>query len=400
MPSGHQIDAARRGLAVLLSMRGAAGKLAQLADFVDPGWAPSADRAELDTHLAELRRGTPEPLGVKRVERLLRDAWGGKLSDHLVELEPEPAATASAGQVHRGELDDGRSVAIKVLHPGLEDALRADLGNLGLLVPLAGAVLPSLDARAIVAELRDRLLEEMDLEHEAQSQRRFARTYRGHPFIHVSVPVTDLARTNVLVTEWVDGAAFGNVLELDASERDRYGEILARFHVGSAFHTGAFHADPHPGNHLLRPDGRVAFLDFGSVGFAAPAWLAGVLDVTDAAEARDGQQLARLLADLGYLAQRDSVDVRDLLGSRRVAQDFLLRHGRVPARDLLAGRMIAGLGAVLAQLRATPDWSVLGQELRVEGEPASELGEAEAAFWASRGHSRAYTVHGLRRARW
>jgi predicted unusual protein kinase regulating ubiquinone biosynthesis (AarF/ABC1/UbiB family) len=66
------------------------------------------------------------------VERLLRDAWDGKLSDHLADLERDPAAMASAGQVHRGELDDGRAVAVKVIHPGLEEAVRADLGNLGL----------------------------------------------------------------------------------------------------------------------------------------------------------------------------------------------------------------------------------------------------------------------------
>jgi hypothetical protein len=410
VPTGQQIDAARRGLAVLRSMRGAGGKLAQLADFVDPGWAPPDDRAELELELAQLRRGTPEPLPFKRVERLLRDAWGGKLSNYLAELEPEPAAPASAGQVHRGVLDDGRTVAIKILHPRLEDAMPADLGNLKLLVPVATAVLPGLDAHAIVAELRDRLLEEMDLEHEAQSQRLFARTYRGHPFIEVSVPVTELARTNVLVTEWVDGTAFGDVLDLDADDRNRYGEILARFHVGSMFHTGAFHADPHPGNHLLRPDGRVAFLDFGSVGRAEPAWLAGLLDAADAADARDGERLAWLLADLGYLEEPESIEGRASLDALlsagsgpeclRLVQDFLVRHGRVCARDLLAGRMISGLGAVLAQLRPTVDWSALGQALRVPGEVQSELAEAEAGFWEARGHSRTSAVRGLRRARW
>lgn len=408
MPAPAQIDAARRALAVLRSMRGGAGKLAQLADFVDPDWAPPDDRAELEAHLSELRRGTLEPLPFKRVERLLRDSWGGRLSNHLAELEPEPVAAASAGQVHRGELDDGRPVAVKVLHPGIEDSLRADLGNLSLLAPLATAVMPGVDPGALLSELRDLVLVEMDLEDEAQSQRLFARAYRGHPFIHVPAPVTELARTGVLVSEWVDGTPFADVLALDAGPRERYGEILARFHVGAAFYTSSFHADPHPGNHFLQRDGKVAFVDFGSIGRAEPARLAGLLDVASAAHAGDGERFCDRLTQLGYLAEQNGgheVDGRALLAAldtaggsppRVLARDVLVRHGRLPAGDLAAGRMVAGLGALLVQLRAMDGGRALGREL-LRDEAASELGKAEAGFWAARGHSRNGAVHGLRR---
>jgi len=101
---GPESELARSGLALLRSMRGAAGKLAQLADFADPTWAPEEKRAKLERELASLRAGFPEPLAGKRVERLLRDAWGTRVAEHLAELDPEPAAIASAGQVHRGEL--------------------------------------------------------------------------------------------------------------------------------------------------------------------------------------------------------------------------------------------------------------------------------------------------------
>ena len=425
---GPETEFARRALAVLRSMRGAAGKLAQLADFVDPRWAREEQRPALERELASLRAGFPEPLPHKRVERLLRDAWGTKVSEHLAELDPEPAAIASAGQVHRGELADGGEVAIKLLHPGAEEALRADLVNLTLLAQLAVTVLPGLDARAIAAELRERALEEMDHEHEAQAQRAFARAYRDHPFVWVPAPVTGLCHAEVLVSEWAEGLPFEAVLELDQDARDRYGEILARFHTGGMAHTGVFHADPHPGNHRLMADGRVAVLDFGATGRAEPAWLAGILDAATAAEARDADRLTRDLHDLGYLAGADRVDGEALLrhgleaggwlledrpvridarlgeemlraGAGAGSQaDDLMRFGRIPARDLQFGRMMAGLGAVLARLQATASWGAIGAEQRRGDPPATPLGEQDAAFWADRGHSRAGAVTDLRRA--
>jgi ABC1 atypical kinase-like domain len=428
MADRAQIDAAHGALGVLRSMRGAAGALAQLADFVDPAWAPEAERDRVQALLDDLRRGAPEPVPFKRVERILRDAWGGRVSEHLADLDPEPAARASAGQVHRGELDDGRAVAVKVLHPGAEEALRADLSNLTLLAQLATAVLPGLDARAVASELRDRALEELDLEHEAQSQRVFARAYRGHPFILVPAPVTELSHTQVLVSEWVDGAAFDEVLLRPAAERDRYGEILARFHAGAMLHLGAFHADPHPGNHRLLADGRVAFVDYGAVGRADPAWLAGLLDLGEAVEAGDGARIARELAALGYLSGPGAADpgflaaharasagpllsgapvtarpalAQALLETQADAEDdlrALLPAGRLPARDLQAGRMIGGLSLVLARLEATAPWGAIAREPRAGGEPATALGAQEAAFWTHRGHSRGAAVLERRRA--
>ncbi|HEX8104978.1 MAG TPA: AarF/UbiB family protein [Solirubrobacteraceae bacterium] len=427
-PASAYADVARRGLAVLRSMRGAAGHLAQLADFADPRWAPAAEREKLEAELAHLRAGAREPLDAKRVERLLRGAWGGKLSDHLEDLGDEPVALAAAGQVHRATLEDGRAVAVKLVHPGAEDALRADLVNVALLAQLGAAIVPGLDARAIAGELRERALEELDLEHEAQAMRTFARAYRGHPFVFVPAPVTELCHTGVLVAEWVDGTAFEDVLELDQEARDRYGEILVRFHTGAMLHTGAFHADPHPGNHRLLDDGRVAFLDYGATGRADAAWLAGLLDAADALEQDDADRFKRDLAGLGYLAAPERLDGGALLAHARASagpllsddpvridQDLalaameaqaehagtiedLLRHGRVPARDLQAGRMMAGLGAVLARLEARAPWGAIAAEPRRGGAPATPLGEQDAAFWAGRGHSRADAVQGLRRA--
>lgn len=428
--SSGPFEVARRGLTVLRSMRGLSGKLAQVADLLDPDWHP-----EVAALADELRSGAPEPLPFKRIERELRDAWGGKLSEFVAEIDPEPVAMASAGQVHRAELADtqptssagtresGRAVAVKVLHPGSEEALRADLGNLALVAQLATAVLPGLDPRALTAELRERLLEEYDLDFEAQAQRGFARAYRGHPFVLVPAPITELSHASVLVSEWLpDG--------VEVDDPDRYGEALVRFHLGAMFHLGAFSADPHPGNHRLLPDGRLGFVDFGAVGRAEPLWIAALLDLADAAEAHDAD-LAKLdLAALGYLAEPERVDgerwlavalhlggwlldpdparrttfgpeLGERLGADAPVDEALmleaLRFARFPARDLQAGRLMSGLGAVLGQLRATAPWGAIAAEHRSGAEPATELGRAEAEFWGARGRSRADAVQALRR---
>src|SRR5205085_7470182 len=124
-------------------------------------------------------------------------------------------------------------------------------------------IAPGLDPRLVARELRERVLEELDFELEAQNQRTFARAYRRHPFVYVPEVVTALSRRRVLVTEWVDGMRFEEILRLDQGQRDRVGEILVRFFYGSMQRIGRFNTDPHPGNYLLCDDGRIAFLDFG-----------------------------------------------------------------------------------------------------------------------------------------
>ena len=152
---------------------------------------------------------------------------------------------------------------MKIQYPGIAEALEADLRNAGTIVRLARALAPGLDAKAIAKELRERVMEELDYEYEAQNQRTFSRAYRDHPFIYVPEVITRLSRRRVLVTELVEGLGFEQVKELPHEERSRFGEIVFRGSFGSIYHLQHFNADPHPGNYILMDDGRVAFLDFG-----------------------------------------------------------------------------------------------------------------------------------------
>ena len=148
-------------------------------------------------------------------------------------------------------------------YPGIATAVRADVQNLGLLLRLAKTLAPGMDPKAMAEEIRERLTEELDYEIEAQTHRAFARTWRGHPFVVIPEVVTELSGERVLVTEYMDGMGFDEVKELPDAERDRFGEIVYRFFLGSLYRTRRFSADPHPGNYLLLDDGRVAFIDFG-----------------------------------------------------------------------------------------------------------------------------------------
>ena len=232
-------------------------------------------------------------------------------------------AAASIGQVYRARLHDGRAVAVKVQYPGVAQAVRADLQNLGLIMRVAKRMAPGMDVKAMTREIRERLTDELDYEHEAQNHRAFARTWSGHPFIYVPPVVTRLCTEHVLVTEWVEGIGFEEVRELEPDARDRFGEIVFRFFFGSLYRTGHFSGDPHPGNYRLMPDGRVAFIDFGMTKRVSPEDVAAEVEAVRLVMEGDAVGLHRQLGGDG------------LLRPRRRGRDARCRAGPPPRRDAL-----------------------------------------------------------------
>src|SRR5439155_11270923 len=246
------LEAAERMVDVLGTMKGAAMKIGQLASFIDTEFIPDEYRELYQNKLATLRSEAPA-MPWKKVKGVLEEEWDGEPIEELFEsFEQEAAAAASIGQVHRAVLPDGRRVAVKVQYPGIAEALRADLQNAQMLMRMAKALAPGLDAKAAAAELKERVLEELDYEYEASNQRTFARGYRGHPFIYVPDVVTRLSTERVLVTEWVDGLGFEEVKQLPQGDKDRFGEIVFRFCFGSIYHLQHFNADAHPRSRFYR----------------------------------------------------------------------------------------------------------------------------------------------------
>src|SRR5215211_3783624 len=213
----RQMEAAEQIFEVLGQMKGAAMKVGQVASFIDTGAFPPEFQERVQAKLAELRDAAPR-VPFQRMRKLIEDDLGEALDDVFAEFDERAVAAASIGQVYRARLRDGRAVAVKVQYPGVAQAVRADLQNLGLIMRVAKRMAPGMDVKAMTREIRERLTDELDYEHEAQNHRAFARTWSGHPFIYVPPVVTRLCTEHVLVTEWVDGIGFEAVRELDAAE--------------------------------------------------------------------------------------------------------------------------------------------------------------------------------------
>jgi predicted unusual protein kinase regulating ubiquinone biosynthesis (AarF/ABC1/UbiB family) len=413
----RHLEAAEHMVETLGRMKGAAMKVGQLASFIDTEFLPPEYRELYQEHLAKLRTEAPT-MPWKQVRKVLDEEWEEPCEELFENIEHDAAAAASIGQVHRAMLPDGRRVAVKIQYPGVADAIAADMQNAGLILRMAKALAPGLDAKAAAEELKERVMEELDYELEAQNQRSFARGYRGHPFIHVPDVVTRLSTERVLVSEWVDGAGFEEVRALPQAERDRFGEIVFRFCFGSIYHLQHFNADAHPGNYLLMPDGRVAFLDFGMTKQLDQDQIELEIAALEAVFADDPEGLRVALHDLGFLNDPRKVDAELLMEhvravggwymeDREVTIDServmgaiaavsdprssfyrVMRRENLPANELMGRRMETGVLAVLGQLRATRNWYRIGREWWFGEEPETELGRDEWAFFESRGEKR------------
>ena len=407
------LESAERMVDTLGTMKGAAMKMGQLASFIDTEYLPDEYRELYQEKLGKLRTSAPR-MPWEKVRKVIDDEYDEPCTDVFESIEREAFAAASIGQVHRAVLHDGRRVAVKIQYPGVDAAIRADLSNAGMILRLAKAIAPGLDAKAVAEELKERVLEELDYEYEAQNQRTFARAYRGHPFIYVPDVITRLSRNRVLVTEYVEGKGFEEVKRLDHEERGRFGEIVFRFYLGSIYQLQHFNADAHPGNYLLLDDGRIAFLDFGMTKRVDVEQIRLEEEVVKARVDGDPERLREKLHDLGFLRDPKRIDAERLMehvdavggwyledGEREISSEYvmgviaamsdprsdfysLMRRENVPANELMGRRMEIGVLAVLGQLDARRNWHRIAREWWFGDPPSTELGRLEREFWEAR----------------
>lgn len=262
--TGRQVDGAQVMAETLGSLRGLAAKVGQMASYVD-GVLPDAHSETYASALSALRSQTPRSAS-DDIRKTIEAELDAPVEELFASWEDEPFASASIGQVHRATLFDGRRVAVKVQHPGIVSAIEADLSNAGVLERFLGPMgLHKFDSKAIFNTIKARFLEELDYLHEARRTEQFAALFADDPDIRIPQVVRNRSGRHVITTEFVEGAPFEAVLEKDADERRRIAEIMWRFVYRSILVGGVFNADPHPGNYLLQPDGRLAVLDFGCV---------------------------------------------------------------------------------------------------------------------------------------
>ena len=396
-------------------MKGALMKVGQMASYVDDGLPEPVRQA-----LATLQAGAP-PMSAELAAEVVERELGRPPDEAFLEWDPEPIAAASIGQVHRAVALDSatgreRAVAVKVQYPGVADAIEADLANTELLGSLLRQGFSGLDPSDMVAEIKERITEELDYRREAANQTHFATFYRGHPFFSVPAVLPELSTGRVLTSELVVGAPWRELLTWDQHQRDLAGEGLFRFVFRSLYRMRAFNGDPHPGNYVFHGDGRITFLDFGLVRYFSEAEIATFAAMVkaaavdhDAAEFRNIVEQAGLLRTAAPVATEEAgayfsqfyepvAEDRAMhwtkdYSSAIVRHTFdrtspIAQYATVPRSFVFIQRINLGLYALLGDLGAKGNYRRMAEELWpfVSGLPSTPMGEAEAD-WLTRTHA-------------
>lgn len=392
-------------------MKGAFMKLGQMASYLDVGLPDHAREA-----LAGLQQNAP-PMSAELAAGVVERELGAPPETLFLEWDPAPLASASIGQVHRAITRDGRAVAVKVQYPGVDQAIAADLESAGMVFGAMGLAFSGFEPGPLVEEIRARVIEELDYAKEAGNQQLFADYYRDHPFIHVPDVVTELSTPRVLTTDLAEGVRFDVMATWDQDERDLAAEAIYRFVFRSLYRLHAFNGDPHPGNYLFQPGGRVTFLDFGLVKhFTQPeidifgdmiqamvmegdtARYRGIIEriglLKPGAPVSDAQVHEYFSHFYEFVLRDEVVTITPQWSSDAVARYFdptgpygpVIKAANLPASFVIIQRINLGLMAILGDLQATGNYRRMADELWpwVDGPPSSELGKAEADWLAAR----------------
>lgn len=376
-----EVDDIVRLVERLGELKGVAMKTGQIFGYIDTTLPD-----ELRGLLSVLQTASPaSPFSA--VEATIRASLGDRADALLAGLDHVPIAVASIGQVHRARVD-GIELAIKVRHPGIEDALAGDFSAAQAGSLFARALMPAGGAsvKAMIEEARSAMLEECDFALEADRQEDFARALAGHPTLVVPRVERAWSSASVLATRWSPGLSLDAWLATEPTQAalDRAGVALFELYIGSLYRRGVFHADPHPGNYAFRDDGRIVVYDFGCVRSFDRATVNALARLAAAVREDDLWAIEAAFVALGASPPTSPASrqhLRALLrgffaplltkGARRVepgagfdAREVLrdkvaLANLSLPGKILFLFRIRFGLYAVLARLGAVADWSAL-----------------------------------------
>ena len=315
-----------------------------------------------------------EPFPFEDVQVIVEEELGVSIGNAFTDFEEKPLAAASLGQVHRATLRSGREVVVKVQRPGIRETVRDDMQALAKLAEFADShtdVGRRYGFGHLLAQFRRSIAGELDYQREAANLRRLRALTRDHQHLLVPEPVADYSSSRVLTMEFVPGRKVTDVGPLGLLDVD--GEPLVRDLFHAYLHMilvdGFLHADPHPGNVLLTPDGRLALIDLGMVATVPPRVQDSLVKLLLAISDADGEEAATVLAAMGspldgYDAGRFREDVSALvtravsLGGEVQAGAVLVElsrlsgtHGlRPPAEMAMVGKALLNLDQVTQHL--------------------------------------------------
>jgi predicted unusual protein kinase regulating ubiquinone biosynthesis (AarF/ABC1/UbiB family) len=383
-----QARTAEQLFTVLGELKGGAMKLGQALSVFEAA-LPEQSAAPYREALTKLQEAAP-PMPVATVHRVLDEQFGKRWRERFRHFDDEPAAAASIGQVHRAIWGDGREVAVKMQYPGAGPALMADLTQLSRLAWLFARISPGLEVKPLLSEIKQRVLEELDYTLEADSQRAFAAVFAGDA--RIAVPRVVASAPKVIVSEWIEGRPLSSIIANGSqTDRDEVGTLLALLHLSAPARAGMLHADPHPGNFRMLPDGRLGVVDFGAVahlpgGIPAPLGRLSRLTVDG-----DSDAVLALMRELGFVRPGIKVTGQEIMTYLGPAADPLrestftfsrrwmrrqaarigdprreeARIGRLlnlPPSYLLIHRVTLGSIGVLCQLGATVPYRGLAEK--------------------------------------
>jgi predicted unusual protein kinase regulating ubiquinone biosynthesis (AarF/ABC1/UbiB family) len=305
-----QARTAEQVFRVLGELKGGAMKFGQALSIFE-AVLPEELAGPYRATLTRLQDAAP-PMPASTVHRVLAESLGRHWRRRFASFEDSPAAAASIGQVHRAVWADGRAVAVKVQYPGAGDALLSDLAQVSRLGRVFGGWVPGLDIKPLLAELRDRVAEELDYDLEAQAQRGFATAFAGDP--QIAVPEVVAHGRHVIVSDWMEGTPLSQIIAAGPpAERDGAGLLYVRFLFSGPARARLLHADPHPGNYRMLPDGRLGVLDYGAVARLPDGLPASIGRLMRIALDRDAATVLDGLRAEGFVKPSVSIDPATLL---------------------------------------------------------------------------------------
>jgi predicted unusual protein kinase regulating ubiquinone biosynthesis (AarF/ABC1/UbiB family) len=305
-------------------LRGPLIKLGQvlsvLGGFLPPAYAIALERLQDDV--------PPRPF--REVETRLKEALGPDALSKFGSFEREPVAAASLAQVHRATRLDGRPVAVKVLYPGIERLIRSDMGVIHTLLPLIRWLLPITRFERVLEQLTAMLARETDYAHERSNIERLRTQFRTRSDVVIPDVVDELTAGGVLTMTFEEGIKITDFDAIDAAgiDREAIARLLVECYYDMLLEQRVFHADPHPGNFLVRPGPQLVILDFGAVEEVTPELAEGMQQVVTGGITRNPDEVLAGLEHMGFVAKDGD---RDMLAT--VGRDYLRALAEVRIED-------------------------------------------------------------------